>query len=283
MSRRIDRRKQTFANILRTVLGLFLVVFCSTVIVQYVTTSSTVMEIQAVTKADSQNPDVLSVQKIIMDIENGDGDSAVEKIDALDKNFSDAAVLEYLGNFKNYYLRQTAKTKEAKKIESLSTLYFVLRSVDLKEFFEKNRVQNVIHYLEVIPYFCIKYFEQGKGSNQKKNNASNLELYEKYIATFIESGAVTITSTEADIICLYISAKKKSSGNSDVEVTQIQKEIEKIQSDYHAQLGENGTCVRQRDALEKMHWWCVEKINRHFLRDLFLGSFPWYTIPIEKK
>ena len=87
MSRRIDRRKQTFANILRTVLGLFLVVFCSTVIVQYVATSSTVMEIQAVTKADSQNPDVLSVQKIIMDIENGDGDSAVEKIDALDKNF----------------------------------------------------------------------------------------------------------------------------------------------------------------------------------------------------
>ena len=280
MSRRIERRKQNFINWIRLVAGLALTALCAAVIFRYVFTSAVVVDSGAMTKADSQNVEVKAVQEIIIDIENGDGDSAVEKIDLLDDSFSDPQVLAYLRNFKNYYLRQSKKDKNA---ESMSSVYFVLRSVDLKSFFEKNHVANSIYYLEAVPYFCIKYFEQGKSANLKKDNSSNLELYENYIRTFIEDGAVTITSTEADIICLYISAKKKSSGNSDMEVAQTQKEIEKVRNDYAAQLGENGTCVRQRDALEKMHKWCEEKISKHFILDWFVGSFPAYRIPIEKK
>ncbi len=280
MSRRIERRKQIFVNWIRIIMGGLLSVACAFALVYYVYNSANTVDAGFRTKADSQNRDVLTVQQIIIEIENGDGKSALEKINAIDSTFSDKAVLEYLKNFRDYYLRHSGKEK---KLECRDTLYFVQRSVDLKNFLTANHVQNYISYLEAIPYFCIKYFEQGQNANLKKKNASNLELYESYIKTFIEAGSTTITSSEADIICLYISAKKKSNGNSDMEIGQLQKEIEKIQKDYMNQLGENGTCVRQRDALERMHSWCVDKINKHFISDLLVGFFPSYKIPIEKK
>lgn len=280
MSRRREKRKQNIVNVFRTIAGLALVCICVFVFSKYIISASIVVDGASVTKADSKNKDVLIVQQILIDIENGDGQSAVKKINEIGSDFSDSAVLEYLNNFRDYYIKNSG---ENKKQNCMEAVYFVQRSGDLKDFFEKNHVANVIQFLEIIPYFSIKYFEQGKKNNLKKNNAVNLNLYEKYIKTFIEAGSTTITSSEADIICLYISAKKLSSGNSDTEVGLVQKEIEKNQNEYRNQLGENGSCVRQRDALERMHTWCINKINAHGPKDWLVGQFPSYTIPIEKK
>ena len=279
--RKNERRKRIFINWVMLITGILLFSGCFYFIGKYVYDAVTKIDGASVLKVDAKNEDARLVQDILICIENGDGKSAVDKINSLGPDFSSVRVLEYLRKFRDYYLKRSGINTS---IEIVSTMYFIDRSVDLKDFLTASNVFNVKTYLEAVPYFCIKYFAQSDGENQKNGNAFNLDLYDRYIRTFIESEAVPVTTREADILCLYVSAKKEALGmkNDDKEFRQVQTEIEKIQRDYGAQLGENGSCVVQRDALERMRCWCIDKINNKGIFDLFVGIFPKYRIAVEK-
>ena len=130
--------------------------------------------------------------------------------------------------------------------------YFIKGVFPLMDFLRQNGLNDgeAIIYSEIIPYYCIKYFEQGKTKNQTYKNPLNRNLYENYIKTFASMNK-KLSEKGADIICLYAKASFDclKSKNDKTGLKMIQDGIKKYQVEFINEIGEDGIYGRQKNYL----------------------------------
>lgn len=285
MSRRIKRQKENASNILKITAGLILSIGSLFWMVFHTGKN---MQIESATRrpdtlytgaASAKSEEAILICSILQKIENNFKSEFIEEIYSMQNNVTIAhGVKSYLLNFADTCVKHDAKDK---KMELVSSSYFVSNVFPLKDFLIQNGLNegDALSYCEIIPYYCIKFYEQDNNKNQTWKNPLNMELYNNYIKIFATTHK-KLSEKSADVICLYLNASydclKKKEKNS---LKRIQESVKKFQSDFESEIGENGIYERQRNYLKSILDSLDKKINRWFPS---LGYFEEYKIPTAK-
>lgn len=287
MSRRSQKLKADIANIFKITCGLILSlasIFWMTLQtrknmrIEYATRSPDTL-FKGQTSAKSE--EAIFLCSILQKIENNFADEFMEDIETLSQRSSlSPDVKNYMLNFKTYCEQHTTKKKP--NTSAVEAVYFVRGVFPLIDFLKQNGLNDgeTLSYSEVIPYYCIKYFEQGNKKNQTSKNPMNLNLYETYIKTFASMNK-KLSEKGADIICLYAKAsfdclKKKS---DKIGLRQIQDSIKKYQSEFMNEIGNDGIYERQKNYLSSSLVILGNAINKTRWEKKKLDE---YKIPITK-
>lgn len=287
MSRRTQKIKADIANIFKITFGLIL----SLASISWMTLQTGKnMRIESATRSpdtlfvgqtSAKTEEAVFICSLLQKIENNFTEEFLQDIEILSQNDAiNSDVKNYMMNFGIYLAQQTSRKKTTAGMIEAS--YFIKGVFPLTDFLRQNGLNDgeAIIYSEIIPYYCIKYFEQGKKKNQTYKNPLNRNLYESYVKTFASMNK-NLSEKGADIICLYAKAsfdclKKKS---DKIALKQIQDSIKKYRSEFINEIGEDGIYGRQKNYLSSSLVILDNAINKTRWKKKKLDE---YKIPVAK-
>lgn len=214
------------------------------------------------------------VVEILTNIDNNRMTEAIGQIAVLKTDPSVPRNLyNYFFEFGGYYWnKRNLKNKNEQAVSSYETvdaLYFVKNSLYLVNYLQEKNFTAMESYrcAEIIPFYCIKYYEQFE-----KGNAV---LYSTYISYLCEP-VQHLSEYGASLCCMNIFEMYRSGKKNNLAFLQITEQISRYKEKYERELGQNAIFTQQSLYLETVRNFCNRK-RKNFM-GITWDSFPKYVM-----